>query len=393
MLRRKIVYLISLILIISINIMFEEYEPLVVLLIMIIVPVVIYIYTYVISKLISINIRTEDQTVARGDKIWFEVIVNNISIFPVPNVTVIVEYKYNNCKESMYKEFIVNAKGSGKTRIDGYMLMNYCGNLKIGIKKAYTYDVLKIVQRSIQTDDYDQIIVMPKLVEPDYYTLHTPDNSILDSQHYSKKISGKDASEIFDIRDYRDGDNVNRIHWKLSAKQDKFVVKELSMPINKSNVILVELFEGATKEQRKNLDGVYEMAYAIGNFACIKEREFKLAFYSEEIKDLKVIEIASSDMLIQAMSLLIQENTYSQIPYSLHRFRTGELSDTQKIYYITSDINNEILEFLNQPKDNDFFIYNMEDGAHESESLEIEGAMLFNVDRNDIKQGLNTILI
>jgi len=392
MLRRKIVYLITMLAIICINIMYVEYSPYIVLLIMIFLPLILYVYIFASGKLISVHTKIKEQTVARGDVISFEIIVNNVSIFPAPNITVMVEYKYNNCKESMYKQFVINAKGSEKTRVNGNMILNYCGNLRVGIQKAYICDPLKIFRRPIQCDDYNSIIVMPKLVEPDYYTLHTPDSSILNSSYYSKKTAGNDPSEIFDIREYIDGDSVGRIHWKLSAKQDKFIVKEFSMPIHKLNVILVELFDSANEQQRKNLDGVYEMAYAIGNFACIKERAFKLAFYSKSIKGLKIIEIESKDMLIDAIHTLIEEETYPG-SYALNEFQTTDMSNIQRVYYITSDISNEIIDFLDEKKDTDLYIYNMEDGTQENESLKIKGAMLFNVDRDDIRQCLNTILM
>jgi len=393
MLTRKIVYVISMLAIILINIMYVEYSPYIVLLIMILLPLTLYIYIFVTSKLISVHTKMEDQTVDRGDKIKFEIIVNNISIFPAPNITVMVEYKYNNCNESMYKQFVINAKGFEKTRVSGNMKLNYCGDLSIGIKNAYIYDPLKIFKCAIQCNDYNHVIVMPKLVEPDYYTLHTPDNSILDSQYFSKKTSGSDSSEIFDIREYKDGDSVSRIHWKLSAKQDNLIVKEFSMPIHKLNVILVELSDGENEQQRKNLDGVYELVYAIGNFACIKERSFKLVFYSKHIKALKIIEIESKDMLIDAIHTLIEEGTYPDKPYALNEFQIADMPDIQRVYYVTSHIGDDLMEFLDERKDTNFFIYNVEDGTRECESLEIKGAMLLNVDRNDIKQCLNTILI
>jgi len=393
MLRRKIVYLISMVVILCINIMYVEYAPYIVLMIMIFLPLILYIYIFVSSKLISVHTKIEEQSVARGDKIAFEIFVNNISIFPAPNITVMVEYKYNNCNESMYKQFVINAKVFEKTRVSGNMMLNYCGNLSIGIKKAYIYDPLKIFKCSIQCDDYNHIIVMPKLVEPDNYTLYTPDNSILDSSYYSKKASGNDSSQIFDTREYKDGDSVSRIHWKLSAKQDKVIVKEFSMPIHKSNVILVELFGGANEQQRKNLDGVYEMAYAIGNFACIKESAFKLVFYSNHTNGLKTIDIKSKDSLIDAIHILIEEETYSDSPNALNEFQIADMSEVQRVYYITSNISDEIIEFLDEEKDTNFLIYSMEDGTRESESFKIKGAMLFNVDRDDIKQCLNTILI
>lgn len=41
---------------------------------------------------------------------------------------------------------------------------------------------------------------------------------------------GQDASEVFELRDYRDGDSMRSIHWKLSARFDDLMVRVPSHP-------------------------------------------------------------------------------------------------------------------------------------------------------------------
>jgi len=52
---------------------------------------------------------------------------------------------------------------------------------------------------------------------------------------------GTDYSEIFDLRDYRSGDDVRAIHWKLSGKLDRLVVKEASDPTRYQVVLMPDL--------------------------------------------------------------------------------------------------------------------------------------------------------
>lgn len=394
MLKRKIVYLISLIFVIWLYIIFTEYLPFLVLVILLVMPVLLLLYTFIVSRFISVDIQIQDRTVIRGDKIGFEIKVSNNSVFPVPNITLQMNIKYNNCSEPQSVQFVVNNIGMDNSRVNATMVVNYCGILDIGFERAYLSDLLQLFHINIKKCDNLQLVSIPNLVEPDNYSLYTPYQNIQDSQHFSKRTPGNDSSEIFDVREYREGDNVSRVHWKLSAKEDTLIIKQFSMPIIKSDVILIELFDCITREDRKNLDGVFEMAYAIGNFARMKERIFKIAFYSTQLEELKVIEVDSKKMLIEAIHMLIQEGTYSsESANSLQEFRKGALSDAHRVYYITSQMNDEITDFLDQSKEADFIFYCIDDGSHKDDFMQIEGALLYNVDRNNIKQSLNTIFL
>ena len=41
---------------------------------------------------------------------------------------------------------------------------------------------------------------------------------------------GEDRSEMFQLREYRAGDDIRQIHWKLSAKTDELILREASQP-------------------------------------------------------------------------------------------------------------------------------------------------------------------
>lgn len=49
---------------------------------------------------------------------------------------------------------------------------------------------------------------------------------------------GSDPSEIFQLRDYRPGDDVRQIHWKLSAKLERPVYREASLPESRSLLLV-----------------------------------------------------------------------------------------------------------------------------------------------------------
>ncbi len=89
---------------------------------------------------------------------------------------------------------------------------------------------LKAVQR---------ITVLPETCEipaiSNSLTLITADND-----SYAEGIRGDDYSEVLLLRDYVPGDSLKQIHWKLSGKLDRLIVREASMPVQRSLLICMD---------------------------------------------------------------------------------------------------------------------------------------------------------
>ena len=58
-----------------------------------------------------------------------------------------------------------------------------------------------------------------------------------DSDSYSPYRPGSDVSETFQIREYVQGDSLRQIHWKLSGKLDRLIVKDPSLPVVRSVLV------------------------------------------------------------------------------------------------------------------------------------------------------------
>ena len=71
---------------------------------------------------------------------------------------------------------------------------------------------------------------------------------------------GDDPSEIFDIRDFKDGDRFQQIHWKLSSKTGHYMVKEGSLPLAKAVHIFIDLSAKDANEADLLIQGVYSVA-------------------------------------------------------------------------------------------------------------------------------------
>ena len=62
----------------------------------------------------------------------------------------------------------------------------------------------------------------------------------MESFRYSGARPGDDPGETFDIREYQEGDSIRQIHWKLTGKLDKMMIRQRSFPVDDTVLILAE---------------------------------------------------------------------------------------------------------------------------------------------------------
>lgn len=111
----------------------------------------------------------------------------------------------------------------------------HCGKLVITLKKGKIYDYLCLFCRRLPPLQA-QVLVLPRpqalspLTEPE----------CLPTLRWTPKPGGG-FSENHEIRLYRPGDNLNLIHWKLSAKAKKTMIREPISPADRGLRVALSL--------------------------------------------------------------------------------------------------------------------------------------------------------
>ena len=111
---------------------------------------------------------------------------------------------------------MIHDKGESKMAID----TSHCGSFSYKMTKIEVFDLFGFfhVTKNITRDN--EILVKPIPLMPDVM----PD--MFGFKAKSLRKSKQPNSEIYDIKEYQAGDPVKSIHWKMSAKKDKLMVKE-----------------------------------------------------------------------------------------------------------------------------------------------------------------------
>lgn len=127
----------------------------------------------------------------------------------------------------------------GRTRIPLTLSGDYAGRLHLTAERVRVYDCFGLIPMPSRARAAAAVTVQPDtFVQKILITSANgcPD----DSEVYAPDKPGNDLTEPFQLREYREGDNPRQIHWKLSTKLDKLIVRDPGLPITRSVVVFWE---------------------------------------------------------------------------------------------------------------------------------------------------------
>jgi len=147
------------------------------------------------------------------------------------------DYTYRSGQETLW----CSVDGRSEKTIQFDVFADYCGKVNFSIPKIRVYDYLKLWSFSIKYEEEAQAYILPDIHRVLALVSERTRNFPVEGEEYDPHRSGDDPSEIFQTREFRAGDTLQRVHWKMSAKADELMTKEFSMPIGCSVLLLLDL--------------------------------------------------------------------------------------------------------------------------------------------------------
>ena len=158
--------------------------------------------------------------------------------FPVP-VKVQFCYRYVADGKEEKRKYKVYLNGRQEQNLTCEMIPKYCGKVEIQMRKIVCYDALGILGITKRPKE--------KLFDCDAESISGEPNCEQSNkmvsgggESYAQDRGGEDSAEIYDVREYRAGDRMQKVHWKLSARENTLYIKEFSYPLGATVVLLME---------------------------------------------------------------------------------------------------------------------------------------------------------
>ena len=180
----------------------------------------------------------------------------------------------------------------------------HAGQQTFRVDRARVYDALGLVGLPLQLPAACSIAVEPEPLEP----AELPNLSQFQYRSYHPKPGGG-FSEIHDLREYRPGDSLHEIHWKLSAKTDKLIVREAEEP-NRGLIVLSFDFSGS----RAQLDSTLRQLLWLSGWLTDREVVHQIDWLDPDTLEPQTKQIRAPQDLQELLRALLQTHLTGDTP-------------------------------------------------------------------------------
>ena len=189
----------------------------------------------------------------KGESGTAELTVQNPTIFPICRLSCRVRLENQLNGETQIVEIGCGVWPKGEKSMKIALQSPFCGRIRITVESAKLYDCFGLVGIRANFDAHGACVVQPDTFLQTL-VLSPAAAHIDDTEDYSNERPGYDLSEMFQIRDYVPGDSQRQVHWKLSHKYGKLIVKDPSLPITRSAAVFWERTEEAPTADRTDAE-------------------------------------------------------------------------------------------------------------------------------------------
>ena len=226
----------------------------------------------------------------------------------LPQVTVETELRCRNCLTGDIQTVAVrqNLSKERPAAAELCLASRYCGRMEVSAASLRIIDLLGLAAFKRPCGLREAVLILPEPVETDLVQelVHTPD---LEGVDFADDKPGFDPSETFAIREYKEGDRLKNVHWKLSGKLDQLMVREPGLPVRNSNQILMETcFSEEDPERRRQLiDQVCSYTVALCEQLIDAGAGYQLGWMDYGENTFHNHEITSADELLEVLPALL----------------------------------------------------------------------------------------
>ena len=203
----------------------------------VLIPLLSFLVLLIGRASVQVYVASDMNRCEKMTSVGYEIRVINGSPFPLPFVEAMVNTPRPDGVRSLSQKLVLSLIPLGMHVIKNTVRFRYRGLYEIGISKIYLYDYLRIFRIRIDVDNYSNVTVLPRKLLTDGGAQTA--NSDIPSPVSAIQTTAE-QSEQANIRDYRNGDPMKSIHWKMSSKAQDLQVRDFNTSDDNSVYIFVD---------------------------------------------------------------------------------------------------------------------------------------------------------
>jgi len=262
-------------------------------------PLISIAHIVVGALFLRLYLETSGEEVQKGAPVDFSLSLANESIIPFPFVDAEITVPREDavrCDKVLTRMSLIPFGGYCIRR---NLSFTYRGSYDIGVSDLYCTDLFRMFRYRSSVNIFKQIFVMPRQVAlPVRPNTDTSEELTVTTS----RLIGQDNTEMSDIREYRRGDSLRSVHWKLSSKSDELIVREYARNAKQQMIIFCDTAKRYADNDKRfdadvnelACDAVVEAALALTRENLVEGRATTLVWFDNRITgDIGVAKITS----------------------------------------------------------------------------------------------------
>ncbi|ERI97690.1 MULTISPECIES: DUF58 domain-containing protein [Eubacteriales] len=371
------------------SVFYKDYLSYLTFAITLLLPLLLYILLQVAVRYTKISLACEHYSVVAGDLQTLHIKARVRSFLPVSEcrVTLVCRHQYyggEDVQTVVFPLFPLNRQD-----FTFPIRALYDGNAVIEVRSIVYFDAFKLwKRRAKELPDPVPFTVMPVIYEIESNMAQR--HALGESDTFDQNRFGDDYSETFGIRDYQPGDKLQRIHWKLTASQGRFMVRQGSYPLQNAPLLLLELWADPSRPRyKKELSAALDACASLSFYLLDQVGEHQLCWCDES--GLHRYPVRAEEEVLDALQQVFGAKPYADRPHMLQDYYLDQLAGTEPYaFYVTPNLTEEVAkdDRLRSFGDSFTIFYTNPDGGEQA-----QGPGLVPIDPDQVGASLQNLML
>ena len=364
-------------------------------------PVILFIMLKRASKRVKVTFAGGQRVCVRGARIPVVIRCENPCRYPISNLMIEIEH-YNTIDSVKDTVKICTPLYPKEVQFLTMQLTSlHYGTIRLSITRCRISDMLRLfrlkLKKASKTAPYSEtsFTVIPNVIPIDNPIANYSEMG-LETDEFSKEHKGDDPSEIFDIHEYQEGDKINRIHWKLSAKQETTMVKDYSLPIANSIIIVVDMnIDRKQSDFMQIYDAVVETVSAVTQYLSENSTVHKVIWYDTITGENISMTVKDEEDSRLLLSMLLKSGLYSgEHPALLNYVNSQDRFKCGHLMYFSAKYDSSVTALMNDSDLAFRYSYLLVNASSDTgKALVDDFAEVVNVDANNAPESIRELCL
>lgn len=310
---RIIDYLIGFALDIFLYIVLQNYFLWLVAVVMLIFPIISVAGAVYTCRNLNMEIGISKDRLVYGEEALLELRLQNLAWFLSlqSRISLLLSNTFLENREEWSAEMPVKMHGGSVLRLP--LSFVNLGRFSIECNELQLQDIMGFIIIKKPVGISEEVYVLPDTngaMLPDITNFMAGAAEVEESKH-----KGNDFSEVSDIREYIPGDRIRDIHWKVSARQDKLMVKERVATAGSEIVLLFDLVENDELTQQ-----ILELGFRFAKSFMAQRLPVCILCWNQSAFCFEEYRCASEGELVKTYSEIYQTGLSGRINGEVARF-------------------------------------------------------------------------